>query len=60
MLTMVQLFSSLCKALRSKRSQAAETIMVPADESAMVYMTGLQTEFGPAVHQLCLDTSAEG
>ncbi|CAK0785727.1 hypothetical protein CVIRNUC_008938 [Coccomyxa viridis] len=56
----VKLFSSLCKALRSERSQAAEIIMVPADESAMGYMTGLQTEFGPAVHQLRPNTSAEG
>ena len=56
----LQLFSSLCKALRDSRSQAQAFSMVPADESCMTYMPELQALLGPALQQPCFNITDPG
>ena len=54
----LQLFSSLCKALRDGRSQGKVLSMVPTDEKSSAYMPELQAVLGPSLRQPCPDASA--
>ena len=60
MLTFIvlQLFNSLCKALRDGRSQAQVLSIIPVDESSAAYMPELQAVLGTSLQQPCPDPTA--